>query len=417
MNQQRDLARTQIAPSAATHDDDVAPGRGSRSSQMDAPARPLVGGLLQRKARDASGVAEGADAAVAPAASSSGAPLPQAIMRKFESSLGTDLSAVRVHTGTESQTAAASVGAKAYTTGQDIHFAAGQYDPSSGAGQHLLAHEVAHTVQQRGGSPTRQHKLEVSSPNDAAEIEADHAADAMVMDAPAVLDSSGSQLAREKDEGTSAGPTTQGTNPTDPNVPFAMVAPVEEVPAHAHPTANPVKVTVTLKGPHAPTSIEGKAQAAALRFNSPDYASLYSEISGRSSAGKEAGFERPNLSGAFRTERDNASSPEVVVGADYTMNLEIALPEWTTKAKQPNDDQQKFDRWRVGVERHERAHASQDQNGLTRRLKEAIRGPSIEEAQAQQDAVIGKVKEFQDAIDSVAQPPPLEAPSGTIKVP
>jgi hypothetical protein len=49
---------------------------------------------------------------------------------------------------------------------------------------HLLAHEVAHTVQQDGATPTLQHKLEVSSPGDADELEADHAADAMVAGLP-----------------------------------------------------------------------------------------------------------------------------------------------------------------------------------------------------------------------------------------
>ena len=106
--------------------------------------------------------------------------LPGTIMRKFEASLGADLSSVRVHTGAESQSAASAVGAKAYTMGQDIHFGAGHYDPSSSAGEHLLAHEVAHTVQQAGGAPKRQNKLEVSTPFDPAEHEADSAADAMV---------------------------------------------------------------------------------------------------------------------------------------------------------------------------------------------------------------------------------------------
>ncbi|HEY6037670.1 MAG TPA: DUF4157 domain-containing protein, partial [Kofleriaceae bacterium] len=148
---------------------------------MDGPEHPRISGLIARKAaRDANGVEAGADQAIATATSSSGMALPSPIMRKFEASLGTDLSSVRVHTGAESQSAASAVGAKAYTMGQDIHFGAGQYDPSSGAGQHLLAHEVAHTVQQRGGTPTRQNKLEVSTPYDAAEHEADRAADAMV---------------------------------------------------------------------------------------------------------------------------------------------------------------------------------------------------------------------------------------------
>ncbi len=130
--------------------------------------------------RDANGVAADAEAAVDRAASSTGAPLPTHIQRQFEGSLGADLSGVRVHTGGESQQAAQAVGAKAYTVGNDIHFAAGNYQPDDPFGMHLLAHEVAHTVQQSGGAQRRQHKLEVSTPQDAAEHEADRAADAMV---------------------------------------------------------------------------------------------------------------------------------------------------------------------------------------------------------------------------------------------
>src|SRR6185312_164667 len=159
--------------------DDRSVGRINRSAMLNAPAHPVTSGLIARKAaRDDNGVEAGADQAIATAASSSGMALPSPIMRKFESSLGADLSGVRVHTGAESQSAASAVGAKAYTMGQDIHFGAGQYDPSSSGGEHLLAHEVAHTVQQAGGTPTRQHKLEVSTPFDPAEHEADAAANA-----------------------------------------------------------------------------------------------------------------------------------------------------------------------------------------------------------------------------------------------
>src|ERR1700733_3368902 len=182
MSQERELDhasnQAQVPPQA---DIELAPGRSSLSAKLEAPDKPIVSGLIQRKAeRDANGVAEGADSAIATASSSSGQSLPGEIQRKFETSLGTDLSSVRVHTGGESQSAAHAVGAKAYTMGQDIHFGAGQYDPSSSAGEHLLAHEVAHTVQQQGGTSTRQNKLEVSGPQDAAEPEADQAADAMV---------------------------------------------------------------------------------------------------------------------------------------------------------------------------------------------------------------------------------------------
>jgi peptidoglycan hydrolase-like protein with peptidoglycan-binding domain len=72
------------------------------------------------------------------------------------------------------------MGARACATGQDIHFGAGEYKPEDPFGMHLLAHEVAHTVQQGAGGGGPQTKLEVSEPGDALEGEADHAADAMV---------------------------------------------------------------------------------------------------------------------------------------------------------------------------------------------------------------------------------------------
>lgn len=115
---------------------------------------------------------------------SGGAPLPPAQRATFERSLGIDLFSVRVHTGAASEAAAASVGARAFATGQDIHFAAGQYQPDDPTGVHLLAHEVAHTVQQRGGNTTSQAKLDVSQPGDASEIEADRFADHIVHGGP-----------------------------------------------------------------------------------------------------------------------------------------------------------------------------------------------------------------------------------------
>jgi hypothetical protein len=180
------------AHAQSTHEsDDVVTSAHRHSSKLAAPANPIESGIVMRKARDANGVADGAESALGAASASTGASLPGPLMRKFESSLGADLSSVRVHTGGESATAANAVGARAYTVGQDIHFGAGQYDPSSAGGQHLLAHEVAHTVQQRGGTPTRQNKLEVSQPHDTHEHEADRAADAMVAGRSAEVTSMG----------------------------------------------------------------------------------------------------------------------------------------------------------------------------------------------------------------------------------
>jgi len=160
MNHEHEQSHANSPPASAPHNDTVEPGQSSRSALLRKPEHPIASGLVLRKARDASGVADGAEHTVAAASSSSGSPLPDVLMRKFESSLGADLSGVRIHTGGVSEQAADAVGAKAYTMGNDIHFGAGHFDPSSSSGQHLLAHEVAHTVQQSGAAQRMQFKLD-----------------------------------------------------------------------------------------------------------------------------------------------------------------------------------------------------------------------------------------------------------------
>jgi len=65
MTTEHDLAHGRTAPRAPSPpDDDLLPGRGSRSSQLAAPSHPIAGGLLLRKARDANGVADDAEQAV-----------------------------------------------------------------------------------------------------------------------------------------------------------------------------------------------------------------------------------------------------------------------------------------------------------------------------------------------------------------
>ena len=111
-----------------------------------------------------------------PAAGGSGQALPASLRDRFEGSLSS-LSAVRVHTGLASARAAQAAHAQAFTLGQDIHFSGGAYDPVSREGQRILAHEVAHTVQQAdaGGLPDG-----MTEPGDAAEPEGGAAAPAMV---------------------------------------------------------------------------------------------------------------------------------------------------------------------------------------------------------------------------------------------
>jgi hypothetical protein len=74
--------------------------------------------------------------------------LPEGVRERMESRLGYDLSTVRVHTGTEAAGAARELDARAFAFGSEIFFAAGEFAPSTPPGEHLLAHELAHVIQQ-----------------------------------------------------------------------------------------------------------------------------------------------------------------------------------------------------------------------------------------------------------------------------
>lgn len=111
-------------------------------------------GRVHRKARGPS-AAEGAVQAAAEAVSSGGQPLGSAERGFFEPRFGRDLSEVRVHTGTTAARAARNIDAYAYASGAHIAFGAGQYRPHTHEGRKLLAHELAHVVQQEARGPPR----------------------------------------------------------------------------------------------------------------------------------------------------------------------------------------------------------------------------------------------------------------------
>jgi len=139
--------------------------------------------------------------------SSSGQSLEQPVQREMEAKMGGDFSDVAVHTGSKAADAAESINARAFTVGTDVAFNEGEYRPGSESGKKVLAHELTHVRQQTdgrvstlakagaepsgpdgraGASLQVQPKLEVSSPDDPAEKEAEQVAERVVeMDAPA----------------------------------------------------------------------------------------------------------------------------------------------------------------------------------------------------------------------------------------
>jgi hypothetical protein len=82
-----------------------------------------------------------------------GRPLDAGTRRAMEVVFGFDFSDVRVHTGATAALSAAAVAARAYAVGRDVVFGAGAYRPGTAEGQHLIAHELTHVVQQQGAAP------------------------------------------------------------------------------------------------------------------------------------------------------------------------------------------------------------------------------------------------------------------------
>ena len=77
-----------------------------------------------------------------------GNPLPEATRRRMEASFGTELSGIRVHTDALAVQLSEALRAQAFTNGRDIYFNAGRFAPGTPEGDHLLAHEIAHSIQQ-----------------------------------------------------------------------------------------------------------------------------------------------------------------------------------------------------------------------------------------------------------------------------
>lgn len=85
-----------------------------------------------------------------------GKPLSPSTRSYFEPRFGRDFSDVRVHTGQQADKAARSINAEAFTHGTDVVFRSGAYDPDSDRGRGLIAHELAHVVQQGAAALVRE---------------------------------------------------------------------------------------------------------------------------------------------------------------------------------------------------------------------------------------------------------------------
>ncbi len=125
-----------------------------------------------------------------------GAALPADLRTRMETGFGASFADVRIHTGGAAAQATGRMRAEALTSGRDIAFAPGRYQPGSKAGDSLIAHELAHVVQQRrsGGGGAVQAKSLISNPGEAAESAADTAAATVLAGGRAQLGAAGQSL-------------------------------------------------------------------------------------------------------------------------------------------------------------------------------------------------------------------------------
>jgi hypothetical protein len=127
---------------------------------------------------------------------SPGKPLDAEIRRSMEPRFGHDFGHVRVHTGAQAAASAQAVNARAYATGSNIVFADGQFSPGTKAGQQLLAHELAHTLQQKNTASSAS-GLPITDPEGRSEREADHAAQAVSTGRQATVTPAAAGVARQ----------------------------------------------------------------------------------------------------------------------------------------------------------------------------------------------------------------------------
>ncbi|TYO63558.1 DUF4157 domain-containing protein [Bradyrhizobium hipponense] len=137
------------ANDALEHEADRAADHVLREPASAAPVHPI-----QRFATTA-GSADVAPSSVERALAGPGTPLHPRLQQDMELSFGYDFSKVRLHTDDTAAQSARDISANAYTSGNDVVFGAGKFSPESPGGRRLLAHELAHVVQQNGSAHGR----------------------------------------------------------------------------------------------------------------------------------------------------------------------------------------------------------------------------------------------------------------------
>jgi hypothetical protein len=114
---------------------------------------------------------------------SQGVEVPSQVRSRLPPAAGHSLANVRIHNDPGAHELTRMLGARAVTVGRSIYMSAGEYQPSTVGGRRLLAHEIAHTIQQSGTAVPSAGPMRVSGPGDTEEVEAESFAHAVTADA------------------------------------------------------------------------------------------------------------------------------------------------------------------------------------------------------------------------------------------
>jgi hypothetical protein len=236
--QRREPSRTgrSLRPSAVP----IGERRHAAGSESQRPAMMRLS--LQRSAGNRATAQLLAGESVHRVTSQAGEELEPEVRVDMEQRLGADFSAVRIHRDADAGQSAQALDAHAYAAGEHVVFAPGRYNPASSSGKHILAHELAHVVQQRSGPVSGVPiggDVSVSQPNDAFEQAADATAKE-AMASPKAGEGSGRAssstngtiarmvIQREDDQPEEAGKGA-GTQTADTADSGAAAAPIEQI--------------------------------------------------------------------------------------------------------------------------------------------------------------------------------------------
>jgi Domain of unknown function (DUF4157) len=178
LQQELEHARAPAVAAPAAAEAERAPGADLASSVGNRGFGHVISRMQEGAGILPSGVAHPAIESAIAASRGGGSPLDAGLASTFSDRLGHSVSDVRVHTDATAAALTRAVSARAFATGTDIFFAPGEYQPGSPTGRELIAHEVAHTDQQRGAPLSG--PLVVSNPGEPLEVQADGVASQLV---------------------------------------------------------------------------------------------------------------------------------------------------------------------------------------------------------------------------------------------